>query len=77
MLDVELPSTVYFHPKYAAPFEENLSFLASSGTEDAAVTAHKENGTASQQFKRLDKTDQLDKCTYTSVLCRFQIKGCN
>jgi len=47
-----LPLTVHFHPKYAAPLEENLSFLASSGTEDAAVTARKENGTASQQFKR-------------------------
>jgi hypothetical protein len=51
VLDVVLPVTVYFHPKYAAPLEENLSFLAPSGTEDA-VTAHKENSTASQQFKR-------------------------
>lgn len=69
--------TVYFHPIYAAPFEANLSFLASSGPEDAAVTDHKENRTASQQFERLDKTDQPDKCTYASVLCRFQTKGCN
>jgi len=44
--------TVYFHPKYVAPLEENLSFLASSGSEDAAVTTCKANSTASQQFER-------------------------
>jgi hypothetical protein len=47
-----LPLAVYFHPKYAAPVEENLSFLVSFGTVDAALTACKESGTASQKFKR-------------------------
>jgi hypothetical protein len=41
VLDVVLLLTVYFHAKYAATLEENLSFLAFPGTQDAAVTAHK------------------------------------
>ena len=42
--------------------------LASSGTEDA-VTACKENGTASQLFKRKDKIRQINKINALMPLC--------